>query len=152
MIVLAITSIELIQRNELLGVIPSIFLTIDIFCALLVGIYLWKKIVINWMDYFFLIAGILLIAYWQYESEYRYVLLVMIGIDAFAYAASFKKAWLQPHTENSLPYFISVGNNICSVLAMYIWSFENIGMASWTALINLTFACFILLRQKFLSK
>ncbi len=151
-IVLAITSIELIQRNELLGAIPSIFLTIDIFCALLVGIYLWKKIVINWMDYFFLISGILLIAYWQYEPEYRYVLLVMIGIDACAYAASFKKAWLQPHTENSLPYFISVGNNICTIFALYVWSFENMGMAAWTAGVNFTFACFILMRQRYAQK
>ncbi len=151
-IVLAITSIELIHRHELLGAVPSIFLTIAIFCELLVGIYLWKKIVINWMNYFFLIAGILLIAYWQYEPQYRYVLLVMIAIDAFAYAASFKKTWLQPHTENSLPYFISVGNNICTIFALYVWSFENMGMAAWTALINLTFACFILVRQRSLSK
>ncbi len=151
-IVLSITAIELVHRNEFLGAVPSIFLTIAIFCELLVGIYLWKKIVINWMDYFFLIAGILLIAYWQYEPEYRYVLLVMIGIDACAYAASFKKAWLQPNTENSLPYFISVGNNICTIFALYVWSFENMGMAAWTAGVNCTFACFILARQYSMRK
>jgi hypothetical protein len=57
----------------------------------------------------------------------------MLGIDAFAYASSFKKAWMQPFTEKSLPYFISVGSYICTILSINVWSFENLGMWIWTA-------------------
>ena len=99
------------------------------------------------MDYCFLMAGIVLIIFWQWEPHYQYVLMVMIVIDATAYASSFKKAWIQPFTEQSLPYFISVGNNVCTIFAISVWNFENLGMWIWTALINFIFACFILERQ-----
>ena len=57
---------------------PNIFLTIDIFLCVFVGLYLWKKLEINWMDWAFLSAGIFLIIYWRVEPEYRYVLWIMI--------------------------------------------------------------------------
>lgn len=76
----------------------------------------------------------------------------MILIDMTAYASSFKKAWILPYTEKSLPYFISVGTYISTIFSINIWNFENLGMWIWTALINFTFACFILGRQYYLKK
>lgn len=151
-IVLGISSIELFSRWEYFGMISISFLTIDLFLAMLVGIYLWKKIQSNWLDWFFLFSWIFLIIFWRLEPNYAYVLLVMIAIDATAYASSFKKAWLQPWTEKSLPYFISVGNNLCTILAISVWNFENLGMWIWTAGINCIFACFILARQYSMRK
>lgn len=151
-IVLFVSSFELLRRHEYFAAVPNILLTIHIFLCFIVGVYLWKKIKINWMDWFFLFAGIFLIAYWKIESDYSYVLSLMIGIDAFAYSASFKKAWLQPFTEKSLPYFISFGNNIFTIFAVHAWSFETLGMWIWTAGINCIFACFILARQYSVKK
>jgi hypothetical protein len=151
-IVLGISSIELFGQGEYFGMFSITFLTIDLFLAMLVGIYFWKKISSSWLDWFFLISGIGLIIFWRLEPNYAYVLLVMIAIDATAYASSFKKAWIQPFTEKSLPYFISVGNNICTILAISVWNFENLGMWIWTVVINFIFACFILARQYSLKK
>lgn len=151
-IVLGISSIELIQNQELLGAIAIILMTISNIGAVMVWIYKFRQIRINWLDWFFLISGIGLIIFWRLEPNYAYVLLVMIAIDATAYASSFKKAWIQPFTEKSSPYFISVGNNICTILAISVWNFENLGMWIWTAGINFVFACFILGRQYYLRK
>lgn len=148
-VVLGISSIELFGQGEYLGMFSITFLTVDVFLAMIAGIYYWKRIKSNWLDWFFLISWILLILFWRLEPNYTYVLLVMIAIDATAYASSFKKAWVQPFTEKSLPYFISVGNNICTILAISVWNFENLGMWIWTAAINFTFACFILARQHY---
>lgn len=151
-IVLGISSIELIQWWEYLWSVSISFLTIDVFLAMFVGFYKWKQIKVNWIDWFFLIAWIFLIIFWRLEPNYSYVLLIMIAIDATAYASSFKKTWIAPFTENSLPYFVSVGNNICTILAISIWNFENLGMWIWTAGINLTFAGLIFGRQHFIKK
>ncbi len=151
-VVLAISSIELIENDEILGSLAIIFMTLSNVWIWIYGIYKWKHIEINWIDWFFLVSWIFLFIFWRLEPDYTYVLAVMIAIDATAYVSSFKKAWIQPFTEKSLPYFISVGNNICTILAITVWSFENLGMWIWTALINLTFACFILGRQYYLSK
>lgn len=148
-VVLGISSIELFGQGEYLGMFSITFLTVDVFLAMIAGIYYWKRIKSNWLDWFFLVSWILLILFWRLEPNYAYVLLVMIAIDATAYASSFKKAWVQPFTEKSLPYFISVGNNICTILAISVWNFENLGMWIWTAAINFTFACFILARQHY---
>ena len=125
---------------------------IDIFICMLVGFYKWRQISINWMDWFFLISGILLIIFWRIEPRYSHVLLVMIAIDATAYTVSFKKTWLQPLTEKSLPYLISVGNNLCTIFAISVWNFENLGLWIWTAGVNFTFACFIFGRQYYVKK
>jgi hypothetical protein len=151
-IVLSISSIELIENNEILWSIAIILMTISNVGLLIFGIYWWKALEINHFDWAFLIAGILLLMFWRYEPNYGYVLGVMIGIDACAYASSFKKAWIQPFTEKSGPYFISVGNNICTIFAISLWNFENLGMWIWTAGINFVFACFILLRQYSMRK
>jgi hypothetical protein len=146
-IVLSISSIELIENKEILWSIAIILMTISNVGLLLFGISKWKCIKINWIDWIFLLSWILLIMYWRYEPNYEYVLGLMIGIDAFAYASSFKKAWIQPMSEKSAPYFISVGNNICTIFAISVWNFENLGMWIWTAGINFVFACFIFSRQ-----
>ena len=151
-IVLSISATELIREDEWKGALAIILLTLSSLLALLWWLVHWKKLQINWMDYCFLMAGIVLIIFWQWEPHYQYVLMVMIVIDATAYASSFKKAWIQPFTEQSLPYFISVGNNICTVFAISVWNFENLGMWIWTALINFIFACFILGRQYYVRK
>ena len=148
-IVLGITAVELVRAHEVLGSISIVLFVISNIWCLWVGLYKYKKLQINWLDWFFLISWILLILFWRLEPNYAYVLLVMIAIDATAYASSFKKAWVQPFTEKSLPYFISVGNNICTILAISVWNFENLGMWIWTAAINSTFACFILARQHY---
>ncbi len=126
--------------------------TLSCLFAFLWGLSRWNKIWMNWVDGFFLIAGILLILYWRIETEYSNVLLLMITIDACAYAVSFKKAWLQPYTEKSLPYFISVGTYVATIFSISVWNFETLGMWIWTASINLTFACFILGRQYSMRK
>ncbi len=151
-IVLSVSSIELIRNDEILWSLAIILLTLSSIWCLIFGITQWKQMKINWMDWFFLICWILLIIFWRLEPNYAYVLIVMIVIDATAYASSFKKAWIAPFTEKSLPYFISVGNNMCTILAISVWNFENLGMWIWTALINFTFACFILSRQRYLEK
>ena len=151
-IVLGISSIELVENDEILGSLAIILMTLSNIWILFFGIARWREIRINWLDWFFLISGILLIIFWRLEPNYASVLILMIAIDATAYASSFKKWWLQPFTEQSPPYFISVGNNICTILAISVWNFENLGMWIWTALINFTFACFILARQYSMRK
>lgn len=146
-IVLGITAIELIWSDEVLGSISIVLFIISNIWCFWIGLYRFREISINWLDWFFLFSWIFLIIFWRLEPNYAYVLLLMIAIDATAYASSFKKAWLQPFTEKSAPYFISVGNNICTILAITVWNFENLGMWIWTAAINFTFACFILARQ-----
>ncbi len=151
-IVLGISSIELVENGEILGSLAIILMTLSNIWIIFFGIARWREIRINWLDWFFLISGIFLIIFWQLEPNYASVLILMIMIDATAYASSFKKSWLQPFTEQSLPYFISVGNNICTILAISVWNFENLGMWIWTALINFIFACFILARQYSMRK
>lgn len=151
-IVLGISSLELIGNNEILWSLAIICMTLSNVWILIFGLYKWKHVRINWIDWFFLFSGIFIIIFWRLEPNYGYVLILMIAIDATAYASSFKKTWLQPFTEKSLPYYISVGNNICTILAITVWNFENLGMWIWTALINLTFACFILGRQYSMKK
>lgn len=151
-IVLSITAIELILANEVLGSLSIMLFIISNICCIWIWLYKYKQIQINWFDWFFLISWIFLIILWRLEPNYAYVLLMIIAIDATAYASSFKKAWIQPFTEKSVPYFICVGNNICTILAITIWNFENLGMWIWTAVINFIFACFILARQYYLKK
>jgi hypothetical protein len=55
-VVLGISSVELYLQREYLGMASITLLTIDLFFAMLVGIYFWKKISSNWMDWFFLFA------------------------------------------------------------------------------------------------
>ncbi len=151
-VVLAISSIELIENDEILGSLAIILMTLSNIWVWIYGIYKWSHIEINWIDWFFLVSWIFLLIFWRLEPNYTYVLAIIIAIDATAYVSSFKKAWIQPFTEKSLPYFISVGNNICTILTITVWNFENLGMWIWTALINLTFACFILCRQYSMRK
>ncbi len=151
-IVLGISSIELVVNGEILGSLAIILMTVSNIWILFLGIAKWKYISVNWLDWFFLTSWILLIIFWILEPNYGYVLILMIAIDATAYASSFKKSWIQPFTEKSAPYFISVGNNICTILAISVWNFENLGMWIWTALINFIFACFILGRQYSMRK
>lgn len=151
-IILSIASIELIQNKEILWSIAIIALTLScLWCLIWWGIH-WKKIQSNWLDWFFLFAGMGLIIFWKLEPNYTYVLWVIIAIDATAYASSFKKAWFQPFTEKSFPYFISVGSNIFTIFSISVWNFENLGLWLWTAGINFIFACFILARQYNLRK
>lgn len=89
---------------------------------------------------------------WILSTEYRTIIPLVIAIDAFAYASSFKKAWIQPMTEKYLPYFVSSVGNFCTVFSVTNMTFENIAVWSWTAGINLTFACFILARQYYQRK
>ncbi len=151
-IVLWISSMELIQNHEIFWSLGILLMTVSNIWACIFGVSQWKSISINWMDWFFLFSGIFLITFWRLEPNYAYVLAVMLAIDATAYASSFKKTWIQPFTEKSAPYFISVGNNICTILAIFVWNFENLGMWIWTACINLIFACFILWRQYYVRK
>lgn len=151
-IVLTITSIELITRHEYFWAIGVIILTLSTIWCIFIGVLEWKKIRTNWLDWLFFITGIFLIIFWKIEPQYKYVLIIMIIIDATAYASSFKKAWLQPFTEKSLPYFISVWGNICTILAISVWNFENLGMWIWTICVNLTFACFVLGRQYYFKQ
>lgn len=151
-VVLGITARELIRADELIGSASVLLFIVSNFGCLIVWLYNYKKIQINWMDWFFLCAWIFLVIFWRFEPTYAYVLLVMIAIDATAYASSFKKTWMQPFTEKSLPYFISVGSNLTTILAISVWNFENLGMWIWTSSINLIFACFILARQYSMKK
>ncbi len=146
-VVLSISTFELFENRELYWILATGILTISCLFACIVWFYQYKNIAINWIDYFFLIAGICLIVYWRLEPHYSYVLIVMIAIDASAYVSSFKKAWIQPYTERSLPYFISVWSYIATIFSISVWNFENLGMWIWTACINFIFACFILGRQ-----
>ena len=151
-VVLGISSIELVARGEYLWSISIIFITMNTFFAMLVGMYWWKRIISNRMDWFFLFSGIFLIIFWRLEPNYTYVLFIMMAIDATAYASSFKKAWLQPWTEKSLPYFLSIGSYLCTIFSISVWNFENIALWVWTASVNLVFACFIVIRQYHIKK
>ena len=146
-IVVWISSIELIKAGEFLGSFSLIIIVLNCIGAFAVGLYFWKRLQISWMDWFFLFSGIFLIVFWVLAPEYKYTVLVMIAIDATAYASTFKKAYLQPFTEQALPYFIALGGNISTILAISLWNFENLGMWIWTATINFVFACFVLERQ-----
>ena len=55
-VVLGISSFELFLKHEYFGMFSITFLTIDLFLAMLIGIYFWKKINSNWIDWFFLFA------------------------------------------------------------------------------------------------
>ena len=151
-VILTISSLELIRGEEWRWVLSISIPTMSCFFALIFGMSKWKILSINWLDYFFFISGICLIIFWQIEPRYTHVLIVMIVIDATAYASSFKKAWIAPFTENSLPYLISVGVYIATILAISVWNFENLGLWIWTAGVNFTFACFIFGRQYYVKR
>ena len=151
-IVMSITTYELYQSNEVLWMISILPVTLSVYWSFSWWIMKRKLIIIHSVDWFFLFAWIGLIIFWQLEPNYTYVLAIMIGIDAFAYIPSFKKAWLQPFTEKSLPYFLSVFGYIFTILSISVWNFENLGMWVWTACINGIFACFILARQYSMRK
>ncbi len=152
LVVIFIGASELVHRSEILASVAILIQVVSIFFAFAVWLVQIRSIHINWADYFFLFSGIFLIFYWRIESEYKHVLLVMFAIDMCAYSVSFKKAWIAPFTEKSLPYFVSIGTYVFTILSIQMWTFENLAMWIWTAVVNFTFACFVLGRQFYIKK
>ena len=133
---------------EYYSFVPSILMTISL-VVFWIGFwsYYFKKISINWFDYFCLFLAVGLLLYWYFSKDVLNTVILTMIIDFIAFLPVFKKWWLQPWTETVFAYFMSWVNQIFTLLALSSPNLETSIFWIYMLISNCIFVILVLYRR-----
>ncbi len=137
--------------HEYLAFIPGFISCLFLLLGTIYGIYLFRKIQINWFDYFCLIFSILFLIYYFLFRDITNAVILSALIDFLAFLPTFKKGWLQPWTETILLYFFASISNVFALLALIGTSFQTTLFWAYLVIANLAFFFMVSLRRWYLK-
>lgn len=147
-VLVGFNSYILYVNEEYYSFIPSLLMTISL-VVFWIGfwIYSFRKIKINWFDYFCLILSILLLFYWFISQDVFNTVILTLIVDLIAFLPVFKKGWLQPWTETVFAYFMAWINQIFTFLALAIPNPETSLFWIYLLISNIIFCIVVLYRR-----
>jgi len=111
-------SYVLLINEQYYALVPSLFMSCIALMSLVVGIFRFDKIRINWFDWLCLILSISLFILYFASENILLTIIFSIFIDLVAFLPTFKKWWMQPWTESILMYSLAGVNQIFTLLSM----------------------------------
>ncbi|MDD5197832.1 MAG: hypothetical protein PHN60_03150 [Candidatus Gracilibacteria bacterium] len=116
-VLVGINNIVLFQENAGWTLLPAIVQFVFMVVNVIGGCFAFRKIQINWFDYFCLGLAILsLFIWWKVGVEYAVIMTVIV--DAIAFLPTIKKGWIQPHSEYIWPWINSALFPIFLILSL----------------------------------
>lgn len=129
------------------GILPAVVQMVVLFAYTIVGIYRFRKISVNWFDYFCLACAVVLLASWWFIGDLASAVFTVI-IEFIAFLPSYKKVYLQPYTENIITWVIVAAFPIPLILAMSEQTLSNTLYWYYLIIANGAFAALVWWRQR----
>jgi hypothetical protein len=92
------------------------------------------------LDYACMALAFIGIALWAVIRDPNAALLFSIIADFAAGIPTFRKAWTHPHTESWRSYALSTAGFSVSLLAVHLWTFENVAFVAYFVAMNAALA------------
>ncbi|GAB0175301.1 MAG: hypothetical protein HHAS10_11800 [Candidatus Altimarinota bacterium] len=137
--------------GEFLALIPSLLMLVSNFVFIIFGIIHFKRIQINWFDWFCLILALFMISYWFFSKNITNTVIITITVDFVAYLPAFKKGWIAPWSETTISYFIPGITQVFTLLSIEKVTFENSLFWIYLFIANITFVLLVLSRRYYLK-
>lgn len=151
-IIVWFNSYVLYSSGEYLAFFPSFIMTLSLLIFWVgFGIKQFRKISINWFDYFCLILSILLLLYWFVSKNVLNTVILTLIIDFIAFLPVFKKGFLQPWTETIFATFMAWINQIFTLLAISSPDPETTLFWLYLLIANTSFFFMVALRRYYLK-
>lgn len=151
LIITGFNSYILLINHEYLAFIPGCISCLFLLFWTVYGFYAFRKIRINWFDYFCITLSILFLIYYFLWRNITNAVILSAIIDFLAFLPTFKKGWIQPWTETNVLYFFSAVGNIFALLALIGPSFETSLFWLYLVIANLVFFIMVILRRWYLK-
>ncbi len=138
----------LFSNKEFYGLMPSGLMLLSLIFSIFFGMKMFRRIQLNWFDYFCLGLTIILIGYWIIFRNTLNTVILTALVDFIAFLPTFKKWWIAPWTESILVYFMSAMGQIFTLLSLS--GFQDLeNMIFWWYLFfaNLIFFFMVVLRR-----
>jgi hypothetical protein len=88
---------------------------------------------------------------WYLTRQPLIAVLIVIGVEAFAYYPTFRKSWRRPHEELALTYSLDCLRCLISLLAMDSYSLTTVLYPSFIVIINIALVSLLLRRRQILG-
>lgn len=151
LIITGFNSYILLISHEYLAFIPGCISCFFLLFGTVYGLYVFRKIQINWFDYFCVTLSILFLIYYFLWRNITNAVILSTIIDFLAFLPTFKKGWIQPWTETILLYFFAAVSNIFALLALIGPNFETSLFWLYLVIANLAFFFMVSLRRWYLK-
>jgi len=139
------------KNEEYYSLIPSVIMFFSLIFWTIFGIFLIKKVQINWFDYGCLVISLLMLLYYFTSNNILYTVIFTAIIDFLAFLPTFKKWWLQPWTESILIYILAWVNQIFTLMALTSLDWENTIFWWYIFFANLAFFFMVAFRRWYLK-
>jgi hypothetical protein len=73
-----------------------------------------------------LVGALLAIPVWIISDNPLLAVLILTGIEALGFLPTYRKAWLHPHDESQLAFFLTILKYILALGAMQVYSFTTV--------------------------
>jgi hypothetical protein len=117
----------------------------------LLSLKYWEKHITT-SDKLSLVGSLILIVFWITTKDDLLALMLICLIDIFSFYPTWRKSWKKPNEENISMYSLSSLKSFLSIFAL-----QNLILVNWLyplflALINLSFALYLVWRRKIIKK
>jgi hypothetical protein len=137
----------LFSKAEYFWLIPWLISLFSQIFGIFFGVKMFRRIQINWFDYFCLFLAIGLLVYYYFSRNIVSTVILTALIDLIAFLPTFKKWWLQPWTETVFAYFMSWVNQIFTLLALSSPNLETSIFWIYMLISNCIFVILVLYRR-----
>ena len=118
LILVGFNAFVLVEAHEYWSLIPTGFLLLELIGEMTVGLFMIKRISMNWFDGLCLLLAILAILYFFLTRNTLNTVISTMIIDGIACLPTFKKGWIQPWTETTLSYSIGAFAQWFTILSL----------------------------------
>lgn len=151
LILVGFNSYVLFIESEYLAFIPWFITCFFLILGTIFGLRLFRRIRINWFDYFCLTLSIVFLAYYFWFRDVTNAVILSAIIDFLAFLPTFKKWWLQPWTETILLYLFASVSNIFALLALGNPTFETTLFWLYLVIANFIYFLMVFFRRWYLK-
>ena|SRR3989344_5291221 len=118
------------------------------FCFALVGLGASSRVLIAKSDWIFFIGALLTIPIWYFSGNPLWSVIIITIIDAVAFAPTFRKAFLNPETENGWTYTLSGLKFVVALFALESFTWTTALYPASLVIANLIFVAMLVWRKQ----
>jgi hypothetical protein len=141
----------LLSQNEYISLIPAILNTLSCIVFTLFGIRAWRKIQINWFDYWFLFLALCLLPFYFYTRDVLLTVIFSVVIDFLGYLPTLKKWWLQPWSETLFTFFVIGIAQLLIIFAQGDYTLASSLFWGYSFIVNMIFVVLMVYRRYYLK-